>query len=785
MSGWRRVAGLLWLLLLPHWLAAQEPAPAPIVREVEVKFDGPVTVNKAIVLANIQTAVGQPLSESLIQQDVRDLINTGYFFDVRVAREPVADGVKVIYQVRGKATIKEVLFEGYKHFKLARLQRDVTLKAGDTYDERKAHDDARKLVESYQKAAYPDAKVEPEASIDKDTGKAIVRFKVTEGPRVFLKRVQFDGVQAVPVKKLRKLMKTRHRWWGSWMGGTGVIKDEQLQEDLEAVREFYRSQGYLDMTIKGSRVERTAEKWMVLHVEIFEGVQYKVGATRIEGHKLFPAADLEAKLKMTKGKTFTPAGLEADTKAVEDYYGARGYIDTSVRTVRTPSAELEHIDLTYLIREGDLTYIEKIQIRGNTKTKDKVIRRELAVAPGQVFDMVRVDRSADRLRNLNYFSKVETSPYPTDVPNRKDLVVTVEEQRTGTVTFGAGFSSVDNLVGFVEVTQGNFDLFNWPTFTGGGQKLRLRMQVGFERQDYILSFTEPWFLDRKLALGVDLFHRSSSFLSDEFDETRTGGALRLEKALAEFVRGQIEYSLQNIDLDVDSTASMELQAEQGADLRSAVEFSLIYDTRDNVFLTSRGNRTELSAEVVGGAVGGDVSLYKLNLKSSQYFPLFQGHVLQFVGAAGVVDVYGASRGDGTVVTEINGSVTNTVKVNDVPIYDRHFLGGPYNLRGFDYRDVSPRDVNGEPVGGNTYAHATAEYSFPIVERVRGAFFFDIGNVWRDAYELGTGDLKSDVGVGVRLNLPIGPLRLDYGYPVMTDNQTGRGGKIQFSVGYQF
>ncbi|MCX7915518.1 MAG: outer membrane protein assembly factor BamA, partial [Verrucomicrobiae bacterium] len=441
-------------------------------------------------------------------------------------------------------------------------------------------------------------------------------------------------------------------------------------------------------------------------------------------------------------------------------------------------------DLVYQIREGELTYIERIPIRGNTKTKSKVIRRELAVAPGDIYNTVKVDASVERLKNLGYFSKVEATPEPTTVPGRKDLVINVEEQRTGSVTFGAGFSSIDKLVGFVELTQGNFDLFNPPTFTGGGQKLRLRLQLGTERKDYVLSFTEPWFLDQRLALGVDLFRRENTYQSRYYAEDRLGGAVRLEKALNEFLRAELEYSLQNIELRVDPTASKELQSQDGERLRSALSLALVHDTRDSVFLTTRGNRTEFSVELVGGPWGGDVNVYKLNAKTTFYFPLFNGHVLQLLAAAGVVDAFGSTSGSGPTVTEIVKGVPVQRKVNDVPIFDRYFLGGANTLRGFKYRGVGPRDVLGEPIGGNTYCNATVEYTIPIVERVRGAIFFDIGNVWADAYEFST-DFKANVGVGVRLNLPIGPLRLDYGHPVITDDVSGRAGRFQFSVGYQF
>jgi outer membrane protein insertion porin family len=446
------------------------------------------------------------------------------------------------------------------------------------------------------------------------------------------------------------------------------------------------------------------------------------------------------------------------------------------------------IDITYAIHEGELTYIEKVEIRGNAKTKDKVIRRELAVHPGEIYDTVRVDRSVDRLKNLGYFSKVEADPEPTDVPNRKDLAINLEEQRTGSVNFGAGFSSVDSLIGFVEMTQGNFDLFNWPSFTGGGEKLRLRLQVGLKRQDEILSFVEPWFLDKKLSLGFDLFHHAANYLSAVYNEQNTGASLSLERAFTEFLRGQIQYSIQYISINVDKSASPELQSQSGSYVRSSISGTVTYDTRDSVFLTTRGTRTELNAEVAGA--GGDVNVYKLNLQSSVFFPLPNQQVFELLGAVRVVDAFGSTAANGTNVIETIVTSTGPKRsvsrpVDAVPIFDRLLLGGANTLRGFAFRNVGPKDVNQQPVGGNTSINGTAEYSYPIIERVRGAVFFDIGNVYRDAYEVTVSGLKSDAGIGLRLNLPIGPLRLDYGYPIMTDKQTGRVGKFQFSVGYQF
>jgi outer membrane protein insertion porin family len=788
---------LEWALLLFFAVAvvstfswAQAAGDEEIVRDIAVRFVGPETVNRSIVMANIQTAVGKPRNRDIIEQDVRNLINTGYFYDVRVLEEPVVDGVRIVFQVQGKATIKEIKFEGEKRFKEERLRRECSQKVGDSLDERKAHDDAQKMQDLYQKAGYPDVKVTYEVALDKDTGKAILKFKVHEGERVFIKAIKFTGNKAYTGPQLCKLLKTRRRWWGSWLAGTGVLKEEDFKEDLDKLRDYYHSHGYIDMDIRGTRTQRVSPKWMVIDIDLFEGAQYKVGAVAIDGNRLFPTTELEKQLKMTTGKTFTPTAMSADQKALGDYYGARGYLDTEVRPVRAPNVETGRIDITYAIREGELTYIEKIDIRGNSKTKDKVIRRELAVHPGEIYDTVRVDRSVDRLKNLGYFSKVEADPEPTDVPNRKDLVINLEEQRTGSVNFGAGFSSVDSLIGFVEMTQGNFDLFNWPTFTGGGEKLRLRLQVGLKRQDEILSFVEPWFLDKKLSLGFDLFHHAANYLSTEYNEQSTGASLSLEKAFTEFLRGQVQYSIQYISISVDKSASPELQSQSSSYLRSSISGTATYDTRDNVFLTTHGSRTEMNAEIAGGGVGGDVNVYKLNLTSSMFFSLPNSNVIEVLGAARVVDAFGSSEANGTNVVETvinhNGPVKSVRRpVDPVPIFDRLFLGGANTLRGFAFRNVGPKDVSEQPVGGNTSINGTVEYSYPIIERVRGAFFFDIGNVYPNAYEVTVSDLKSDAGIGLRLNLPIGPLRLDYGYPIMSDKQTGRVGKFQFSVGYQF
>ena len=465
------------------------------------------------------------------------------------------------------------------------------------------------------------------------------------------------------------------------------------------------------------------------------------------------------------------------------------------------------MDLEFQIDEGQKNFVEKIEIRGNTKTKDRVIRRELAVSPGETFDMVRVKISQQRLEGLQYFEKVDVRPEPTDPPiaGRKNLVVGVEEKNTGNLTMGAGFSSVDSIVGFVEVSQGNFDLFHPPTFTGGGQKFRLHLAVGPQRQDYIADFHEPWFLGRKLDLGVSLYHRQLSFQSLEslYDEARTGGRVSLTRALgSDFLIGGISHTLEDVGILFNSsahgplifaqppplgspdntvfstippTAPKTLLDEAGYAVLSKFGWSLAYDTRGGGLLPNRGQRTELFGEVVGGPLGGDKDFYKIELRTAWYFRgLFPGHVLELVGHAGVGEAYGDRP--------------------DVPFYDRYYLGGLNDLRGYRYRSVGPREPGiEEPIGGDSSWFGSAEYSIPIFEQqrergpgvgIRIAAFYDVGGLERDPYHFNLGNYTDNWGLGLRLNLPIGPLRLDYGIPIRHDQFNSGSGRFQFGVGYR-
>src|SRR5438094_2473911 len=466
---------------------------------------------------------------------------------------------------------------------------------------------------------------------------------------------------------------------------------------------------------------------------------------------------------MKEGSVYSPKQLHDDAKAVADAYGSGGYVDLVITPESTPAGPALG-DVHYKSEEGERSYLNRVTIEGNTRTKDKVIRREVLVAPGDVFNTVRADTTKKRLENLGYFSKVETYPEETDIAGRKDLTILVQEKRTGSLSFGAGFSTIDQLVGFVELTQGNFDLLNWPAFTGAGQKFRMRVQYGTQRKDFLLNVTEPYFLDRRLALSGQLFYTEADYLSVEYNQRNYGFSFEIRRPLTSFMYASLAYQLQNVEIfNVSSGASAFITSQEGTFTESKILSNVVFDRRDNVLLTRSGQRITFAPYVAGGFLGGDTQIYGWDLEGSQYFPLKWDTILLINGEVATVDTWD------------NGAF--------VPLFERLYLGGANNLRGFPFREVGPQQ-NGEPIGGQSMWRTTVELTFPIIEKARGAVFYDTGFVNSSAWSFGFNHIASDIGIVIRLDLPIGPLRLDYGYPIQRDGYNG-GGHFNFNVGYQF
>ncbi|MEM6820935.1 MAG: outer membrane protein assembly factor BamA [Verrucomicrobiota bacterium] len=750
----------------PSASEANQEALGPVVKDIEIEFAGAKTVDRSLILSNMRTTIGQPYSLAAVQEDVRNLYSTGLFVNLRIYDEPLADGVKVVVIVQPKPLIKQVVVSGAGRIKEKTIRKKIKSRAGDPLSEQQVADDAREVKDYLYNKGFFESQVEYKIDVNEQVGRAVVTFTVREGARAYVRNVTFEGNNSFEDKTLRDGFKTRKKNLLSFLNKSGIFKQEDFDADLKKLRDFYHSNGYIDFAVKDIAYEYPEEDIIDINIIVFEGIQYTIGKISVSGNTLYTRDQVMDSLLMTENGIFSPQGLQADVEAIKDLYGENGYIDTNVNPVRQPNIESGKMDILYNVEEGPQSYVEKIIIQGNNITKDKVLRRELAVAPGDIYDSVRVDASKTRLENLGYFSKVDASPQETSVPNRKDLVITVEEQRTGSVTFGAGFSTVDSILGFAEVTQGNFDYAKWPNFTGAGQKFRARLQYGLRRRDFIVSWTEPWFLDRQLAFGFDLFYNEANFLSDEYDQRRYGAAVRVGKALNQFWRVGLRYQLEEISIfDVDSDAPAPIRAEEGTRSKSSVQATLTYDNRDSLFLTRNGEKLEFTAEAAGGPLLADTDIWKLQVEAQKWWELPWDLIFSIKGVTAVAGSYGDS--------------------DNVPLFDRYFVGGSRTVRGFDFRDIGPQ-VEGEALGGNTMAYTNAELTFPIMDRIRGAVFVDAGFNNRGTFHYGLGDINVGTGVGLRMNLPIGPLRFDLGFPVVVDENNSVGSpEFHFDVGYQF
>ena len=806
----------VWLLLGGAQVVWSQTA-GPKIERVDVKFVGPATVSEQFVRVNIRVSAGDTYKISSTQDDVRALYATGQFYNIRVTADMSTNGSGVVltYLVQARPRITEIKIAGNKKLSDSKIKKKITVKVGDPLDEQKLFTDVQEIKKLYEKYGYADTKVQYVPTIDENLGQGTVTFQIVESQKVKIAAIDFIGAAAFSQKELRGVVKLKRHWMWSWLTGNGVFKQDEFDEDQDLLGDFYRNHGYLDFEIKNVRFDNPTTNTLMIKYYLYEGRQYKVGSIKLTGNKIFTADQIRAGLEyvhayqqlkgtpgrngfvMDVGSIYTPDGLRKDVQALEDFYGSKGYIDVvqgpALRVLRIPNVDTGTMDLEFQIDEGQKTYVEKINITGNVKTKDKVIRRELAISPGEVFDMVRVKISKQRLEGLNYFEKVETDPTPTDPPisGHKNLDVNVAEKNTGNLTFGVGFSSVDSLVGFVEMTQGNFDLFHPPTFTGAGEKLRLKVALGTQRRDYELSYIQPWFLNRKLTLGVDFYRHQLDFQSpnDIYDESQSGARVSLSRALwSDFFIGSVSYTFEQIGISlnnpyhvayttanpvptqVPSNVPRSILEQLGPHDYSRFGTSLAYDTRNSVQLPNHGQRSEISPELSIG----DSDYFKVELKSAWYFPgLMKGHVLELDGRVGVAH-------------SLNGG--------GVPFYDAYYLGGLYSLRGYKYRNVSPRDpptpgvTVDEPTGGDSMWFGSVEYSIPIVEKeggmgVRVAAFYDVGSVGAGTYTFST-VFDDDVGIGLRLNIPhMGPLRLDYGIPITHDQYNGGSGQFQFSAGY--
>ncbi len=754
--------------------AIRPMAPAYKVGSVTIKFVGTANVNEQVVRANMQIREGGEFDEVILDRDIRSLYRTGLFEFIEVKHEAVdAQTFNLVVEVTPKFRVLAVRFEGNSKVKSNRLEKEVKVKSNQALDERQIKEDAEKLREYYQKAGYNQVSVNYSVDKDRVGGFGTVVFKIREGEKVRIGEIAFAGNKSMPARKLRGAIETKKWWIFSWLTGSGRFKDDQFEDDLDKLRDLYREEGFLDVEIPQDKVQFNypAPGRLVLVVNIVEGRRYRVGEVSFSGNKLFPSSLLKRVVRQKTGLVFVPSKLDKDVERLDDFYGKDGYLDTRVRLNRKPNVTSGAIDVEYVIAEGEKFSVESIVIEGNTKTKSTVLLRELVLGPGDVFSTVLMKISQLRLENTRFFESVNVNHQETNSPGRRNMRIAVREGRTGNLTFGAGFSSLERATLFAEVSQSNFDIFNRRSFfQGDGQKFRLRMQLGSLSSEVVMSFEEPWLFQRQLALGFSVFRTSSEYNSTFYSQIQTGFEVYLRKHLFELWNGRLSYTYEVFDINnISPSASTVIRALEGSNASSSIGFQLERDTRDKIINTTSGNRVEMNFRFAGGPLGGGKinNNYSVEFRGSQFFPIFetQAQVLSLIARGGVIQNFGDST--------------------DVPYYNKYYLGGPQTLRGFEFREVSPRDPFNEPIGGKTYGFFSAEYSADIVSPIRFAIFYDAGFVNKGAYDFNPSKYHDNFGFGLRLFVAGAPLSLDFGIPITGSKEAMKGNQFNFSFGTRF
>ena len=773
----------VWLLGLPLLLQAAT------IRQVRVEQQGMGRVDPEYVLAHTQLQPGGEFQAHVAARDVRRLLDTGRFTLADVSVESVSsDALDVIFRVQPRMRlVARPAFEGVNAFRERRVRSWLDLEEGALVDDQIAGVALRRVLDEYRKRHYREAAGSWEFEVlDPRRGTVTLAYTLDEGQRSTVRRIKVDGNETFPRRAMRQALRRPHPLnpW-RWIVARKYTPTEI--DEIEAnVRRFYLDRGFLDVDVDVETGDLRRGRYARILVQ--EGPLYRVGDIAVEGITLFDPEAVAGIARPLTGEDASLAAVDLAADRIQGFYGDRGYVDTRVRPLLLPDLDDRRIDVSFQVTEGELVRLRHIDIRGNSRTRDKVIRRELIIQPGEIYNRTRVERSERRLRNLGYFDTVFARTIPTAEEGTRDLVFDVTEKRTGQFMLGVGFSSVDNLLGFMELSQGNFDLFGWPYFTGGGQKLRLRAQAGSNRQDYELSFVEPWFLDRQLSLGLDLYRRERSF--SEYDLKRTGAAVSLGRALPFASRINLEYMIEkSVITDIsDTNTYFRLETYDFATgtgdtflfdseedrLKSALTISLIQDVRDNPFIPTRGHRINLFYTVAGGPLGGDIDMYHTGIRHAVYVPLWFGHVISLRTRAEFVDTFGDT--------------------DEVPLAERLFAGGGRTIRGFRFRDVGPkviRPLEGtdrfrhRPYGGLSLFVANLEYTIPIVNNVRFASFYDTGNVWPDRFDIDLRDLASTAGVGLRLDLPGFPIRIDRAWMIERDDRFTSEDAWSIWIGYDF
>lgn len=742
---------LIFLLTLP--LSSYKKvyaSTAPIVTAIEVK--GLKRIEEGAILKRIRQKIGQPLSRQKISKDIKNIYNMGYFEDVKVEVEPYEGGLKVIYVLKEKPTISRIFFSGNHEFDDTKLSKQLTITPGAIADVTLIQRNVSALKNFYESEGYWSAQVVPIVKEVSDS-EVTLTFLINEGSKVRIKDIEFIGNSKISDSKIKHVMETKSWWIFSFITSSGYYKKSVMKQDIERIKNLYYNNGFLNVVVSDPEIILTKDrKKMLIKIRISEGPQYRISEIKFRAHAPSDEPRLKEMLPLKKGDIFSKKLLQEGIRKITEFYSERGYALATVEPEVIPDEATKTVKLVMNVNEGDIYRVGRIEIIGNTKTQDKVIRREMRLDEGDIFNSKLLQRSYERINNLNFFESVKLVPKPRVKEKKLDIDIKVKEKATGFLSVGGGYSSIDKFVAMIDVTQAN--LF------GTGRYLKLRGEFGGRSTFYELSYRDPWFMDKPLSFSVSLYKTRRDYLA--YDREATGGTIGFGKRFREYWHASATYKYEKVTIsNIDEGASSIVKDQEGTNVTSSITPAISRDTRDNYLDPHRGSKNSLYITYAG--LGGNNFFIKGLFDSSWFFPI----------------------GETTFAARGRIGYATGLFNHKLPLYERFYVGGLYTIRGLGFGEGGPKDDNGDPIGGTKEVIVNLEYIFPLITelKLKGVVFFDSGRAYDTSETFGT-DLRYTTGAGVRWMSPFGPIRIEYGYNLDRREDEDQG-KIEFSFGGYF
>ena len=757
--------------MLVTFISCSTHAYAEDEKLVEIRIEGNRRIESAAILNVVKVKAGDILLGDKTDTDIRAIYKLGHFQDVQVLKGESDKGLVLIYSVQEKPIVREVTFEGNKEITTEKLKDGLDLRPNTVYSAKDVAKGVAKIKKMYGDEGYYLADVQTEVKKSSPSELSVI-VKVVEGDKILIKEIRFDGLKAYSESKLRGIMETKRKWFMSWLTGAGTYKEEVLKNDALLISDHYLNNGYINVKV-GEPVVKLNETKTALDVSIgiTEGEQYRIGTIGFKGELIDPEADLRKKLKSESGEIFNRSTLRTDIGVLTDVYGDKGYAFANINPQTRLDNEKKIVDMTLEVDKGELVYIERINVAGNPKTRDKVVRREMRVTETGLYSATGMKRSKQNLMNLGFFEEANIATAKGSASNKLNVSVDVKEKPTGTFSIGGGYSSLDGFIGQGSVQQANF--------LGLGLKASLSASIGGKSNTYAVGLTDPYFLDSKWTLGGDIY-RSERIYTD-YTRRLVGADIKGGYPINDFVGTFLMYKFEIKDLYNPSGAYQALHDAEsfntsnvyplGTTTTSSVFSSITHNNTDYRMDPSSGMINSFSVEYAG--LGGDNKYARLTTDHTLFHPIYKKLIASTKLTLGYVGEVG----------------------QPVPIDEKFYLGGIYSLRGYRARTVSPtktqlvKDIDGNQsneqiyLGGTKEIFGNVELTLPLLADagLKGVVFFDYGNSF-NTFDT----MLMSYGWGIRWASPIGPLRLEYGIPInprnLIDSTTGR---LEFSIGTMF